>query len=215
MASLPASSRGSAKRSKSHRVPTAGRPRSAAARAPTTLAWAIDQAARRAQTGRVVVCIDELHRVDELSRGAFADLVSSSRSKSILIVGAHIPAFDPDWHDEAPSRRIAGLAFGAVLLLLKAHPSGERVRIDESARGYLPLYVEQVLRYSHRGRERSATPPRGSDRASSRHARPEFAPRAAGSRRRRSKARASASWQSFSKIPTGSIKPSTRFGAPA
>ncbi|HVR18564.1 MAG TPA: protein kinase, partial [Polyangiaceae bacterium] len=121
------------------------------------LAWAVEQATRRAQTGRVVLFIDELHRVDELSRAAFADLVSARRSKSVLVLGTHIPAFDPGWHGEAPSRRLAGLAFGAVLLLLKTHPSGERIRIDESARGYLPLYIEQVLRYSIEG---GSDPPR-------------------------------------------------------
>ena len=115
------------------------------------LGWAVQVAARRASSGRVVLCIDELQRVDELSRSAFADLVGEPPQKSILVVGSHIPGFDPGWGGEAPLRRLAGLAFGAVLLLLKSHPSGERIRIDESARGYLPLYVEQVLRYSIEG----------------------------------------------------------------
>jgi serine/threonine-protein kinase len=74
-----------------------------------------------------------------------------------LVVGTHIPGFEPGWGGEAGSRRLAGLAFGAVLLLLKSHPSGERVRIDESARGFLPLFVEQVLRYSIEG---GSDPPR-------------------------------------------------------
>jgi hypothetical protein len=121
------------------------------------LGWAIEQAGRRAQSGRVVLCIDELHRIDELSRSAFADLVSTPRPRPVLVVGAHIPGFEPGWGGNVPSRRLAGLAFGAVLLLLKTHPSGERVRIDESARGYLPLYVEQVLRYSIEG---GSDPPR-------------------------------------------------------
>jgi hypothetical protein len=115
------------------------------------LSWAVQVAARRASSGRVVLCIDELQRVDELSRSAFADLVGEPPRKSILVVGSHIPGFEPGWRGEAPLRRLAGLAFGAVLLLLKSHPSGERIRIDESARGYLPLYVEQVLRYSIEG----------------------------------------------------------------
>jgi serine/threonine-protein kinase len=121
------------------------------------LGWAVELAGRRASSGRVVVCIDDLHRVDELSRSAFADLVGEPRSKSLFVVATHIPGFEPGWGGEAPARRLAGLAFGAVLLLLKTHPSGERVRIDESARGYLPLYVEQVLRYSIEG---GSDPPR-------------------------------------------------------
>jgi serine/threonine-protein kinase len=123
----------------------------------SALAWAIEQAGRRAQSGRVVLCIDDLHRVDELSRSAFADLVGEPRARSLFVAATHIAGFEPGWRGDAPSRRLAGLAFGAVLLLLKSHPSGERVRIDESARGYLPLYVEQVLRYSIEG---GSDPPR-------------------------------------------------------
>ncbi|HEX6764764.1 MAG TPA: protein kinase, partial [Polyangiaceae bacterium] len=121
------------------------------------LDWAVELAGRRASSNRVVLCIDELHRVDELSRSAFADLVGEPPSKSVVVVGSHIPGFEPGWGGEAPSRRLGGLAFGAVLLILKTHPSGERIRIDESARGYLPLYVEQVLRYSIEG---GSDPPR-------------------------------------------------------
>jgi serine/threonine-protein kinase len=120
------------------------------------LAWAVELASRRSLS-RVVLCLDELHRMDELSRSAFADFIGEPPKRSILVIGSHIPGFEPSWGGEAPARRLAGLAFGAVLLLLKMHPSGERVRIDESARGFLPLYVEQVLRYSIEG---GSDPPR-------------------------------------------------------
>jgi hypothetical protein len=115
------------------------------------LRWSIDLGLRRAPSGRVLICVDELHRIDGPSRTAFADLVSEPKSGAILVVATHIPGFEPGWSSEASARLIAGLPFGAVMNMLKSHPSGERVRVDESARGYLPLYVEQVLRYSLEG----------------------------------------------------------------
>jgi tRNA A-37 threonylcarbamoyl transferase component Bud32/tetratricopeptide (TPR) repeat protein len=115
------------------------------------LRWALDLGVGRAASGRVLLAIDELQRIDAPSRTAFADLVGEPKLASVLVLAAHSPGFDPGWSTEAGARLIAGLPFGAVINILKAHPSGERVRIDESARGYLPLYVEQVLRYSLEG----------------------------------------------------------------
>jgi serine/threonine-protein kinase len=117
-----------------------------------SLRWAIDVAGQRATSGRVILCIDELHRVDALSATALADLIGEPPpGVSVLVLAAHIPGFDPSWSAEAGARIIGGLPFGAVLGMLRSHPAGERVRIDESARGFLPLYVEQVLRYSLEG----------------------------------------------------------------
>ncbi|HWP09077.1 MAG TPA: protein kinase [Polyangiaceae bacterium] len=117
-----------------------------------SLRWAIDVAAQRATSGRVILCIDELHRVDALSATALADVIGEPpQGLSVLVIAAHIPGFDPGWSGEASARLIGGLTFGAVLGMLRSHPAGERVRIDESARGFLPLYVEQVLRYSLEG----------------------------------------------------------------
>ena len=117
-----------------------------------SLRWAIDVAAQRATSGRVILCVDELHRVDALSATALADLVGEPpQGASVLVLAAHIPGFDPSFSAEAGARIIGGLTFGAVLAMLRSHPAGERVRIDESARGFLPLYVEQVLRYSLEG----------------------------------------------------------------
>jgi hypothetical protein len=117
-----------------------------------SLRWAVDVATQRAASGRVILCIDELHRMDALSSTAMADLVGEPPpGASVLVLGAHTPGFDPDWGFEAGARLIAGLPFGSVLGMLRAHPAGERVRIDESARGFLPLFVEQVLRYSLEG----------------------------------------------------------------
>jgi serine/threonine-protein kinase len=98
-----------------------------------------------------VIGLDELHRVDSLSRTAFADVIGEPRAQSVLVVATHTTGFDAGWSSEASARLIAGLPFGAVATILRAHPSGERVRLDDSARGYLPLYLDQVLRYTLEG----------------------------------------------------------------
>jgi len=117
-----------------------------------SLRWALDVATQRAASGRVIVCVDELNRIDALSAAAVADLVAEPpRGTSVLVLGTHAPGFEPGWSTEAGARLMGGLPFGAVLGMLRSHPAGERVRIDESARGFLPLYVEQVLRYSIEG----------------------------------------------------------------
>lgn len=117
-----------------------------------SLRWALDVATQRAASGRVIVCVDELQRVDALSATAVSDLVAEPpRGASVLVLGTHTPGFEPGWSAETGARLIGGLPFGAVLAMLRSHPAGERVRIDESARGFLPLYVEQVLRYSLEG----------------------------------------------------------------
>jgi tRNA A-37 threonylcarbamoyl transferase component Bud32 len=115
------------------------------------LRWALNVAGRRAASGRVVLGIDELHRVDAPSRTAFADVIAEPRQEAVLIVATHTPGFDPGWSSEASARLIVGLPFGAVHTLLRSHPSGERIRLDDSARGYLPLYIDQVLRYTIEG----------------------------------------------------------------
>jgi serine/threonine-protein kinase len=117
-----------------------------------SLRWALDVATQRAASGRVILCVDDLHRIDSLSATALTDLVNAPpRGASVLVLGTHVPAFDPGWGSDVGARIIGGLPFGAVLGMLRSHPAGERVRIDESARGFLPLYVEQVLRYSLEG----------------------------------------------------------------
>jgi serine/threonine-protein kinase len=117
-----------------------------------SLRWALDVATQRAASGRVILCVDELHRIDALSATAVTDLVMEPpRGASVLVLGTHAPGFDPGWGPTVPARLLGGLPFGAVLTMLRSHPAGERVRIDESARGFLPLYVEQVLRYSLEG----------------------------------------------------------------
>ncbi len=121
------------------------------------LRWAFSKAQARAVSG-VILAIDELQRVDEPSRTAFADLVGEPPPYPALVVAAHTPGFEAGWSAEGAARVLSGLPATTVSRLLKMSPTGERIRLDDAGpRGHLPMYVEQVLRYTADG---AADPPR-------------------------------------------------------
>lgn len=121
------------------------------------LRFALLRAQARSATG-VVLAIDELQRVDAPSRNAFADLVGEPPRCPALVIAAHTPGFDAGWSAEGPARVLAGLPAGTVSRLLKLTPHSERVRLEDAGpRGHLPMYVEQVLRYTADG---ATDPPR-------------------------------------------------------
>lgn len=113
------------------------------------LRWALGAAA--SQAGRVVLAIDDLDDIDGPSRNAFADVVSEPPALPALFVGAHRPAFEGGWGPRAAARVIGGLPPPAVSRLMSTRRSGDRQRLPEGAKGVLPMYVEQVLRYAMEG----------------------------------------------------------------
>ena len=121
------------------------------------LRWALSRAQARAATG-VVLAIDELQRVDAPSRSAFADLVGEPPDCPALVLAAHTPGFEAGWSAEGAARVLGGLPPSTVSRLLKLMPNADRIRLDDAGpRGHLPMYVEQVLRYSAEG---ASDPPR-------------------------------------------------------
>jgi serine/threonine protein kinase len=117
------------------------------------LRWALARASVRSKTGRIVLAIDDLQRVDGPSRNAFADVLGEPPRLSALFLCAHTPGFDAGWGAEAAARVLPGLPPPAVSRLLRSSRSGAR---DDTGRGVLPMYVEQVLRY---GQEGGSNPP--------------------------------------------------------
>jgi tRNA A-37 threonylcarbamoyl transferase component Bud32 len=115
--------------------------------------WAMERAVREAAPGRVIVAVDELHRIDGPSRQAFADAVSEPFDGSLLLVAAHTPGFESGWGADHPGRVLAGLPPPAVSRLLRWSRSGERLGglADDSGRGTSPMYVEQLVRFSLEG----------------------------------------------------------------
>jgi serine/threonine protein kinase len=114
------------------------------------LRWALLFAARRAGKQRVILAIDDIYRIDGPSRNAFADIVGEPPPCSVLVICTHIPGFEAGWGAEAAARVLAGLPPPAVSRLLRPGRSGPRA-LAEDAKGVLPMYIEQVLRYSQDG----------------------------------------------------------------
>lgn len=150
----------------------AGRPESKDDRSPAdrrfdlaeALRWALSRAASMAGSSRIVLSIDDLHRVDGSSRCAIADALGEPpRGCSVLVIGVHIPGFDAGWSAQHAARVVSGLSPPAVTRLLRtSRPSERMMALNEGGmRGIPPLYVEQVLRFSMEGG--SDPPPRLAD----------------------------------------------------
>jgi serine/threonine protein kinase len=114
------------------------------------LRWALARAARRAKSGRSLLAIDDLQRLDGPSRNAFADVLAEPPRLSCLFLAAHTPGFEAGWTADASARMLSGLPPPAVARLLRPSRAGGP-RPDDSGRGVLPMYVEQVLRYTQEG----------------------------------------------------------------
>lgn len=118
------------------------------------LRWALVRAAEAAAPGRVVVAVDELHRVDAPSRGAFADVVSEPPDSAPLMIATHTPGFESGWGGGA--RVLGGLPPPVVSRLVRttrpADPlSWESGEDGTGGHGALPMYVDQLVRYSLEG----------------------------------------------------------------
>jgi serine/threonine protein kinase len=113
------------------------------------LRWALTRAAKRSKSGRIVLAIDDLQRVDGPSRNAFADVLGEPPRLSALFLASHTPGFEAGWGAEAAARILPGLPPPAVSRLLRTSRNG--AARDDTGRGVLPMYVEQVLRYSQEG----------------------------------------------------------------
>jgi len=113
------------------------------------LRWALVSAARRAGKQRVILAIDDIYRIDGPSRNAFADVIGEPPACSVLLIATHIPGFEAGWGAEAAARVLSGLR-PCSSALAAAGRSGPRA-LSEDAKGVLPMYIEQVLRYAQDG----------------------------------------------------------------
>ncbi|HOU92218.1 MAG TPA: protein kinase, partial [Polyangiaceae bacterium] len=110
--------------------------------------WALQAAAGQGRE-RVLLLVDELHRVDGPSRQALADVLADPPRCSLLVLAGHVPGFDAGWGADHPTRIMGGLSPPAATRLLPRHRSGNRIRaMNGEGRGVLPMYVEQLVRHS-------------------------------------------------------------------
>jgi serine/threonine-protein kinase len=126
--------------------------------AAEALRWAFVRASERARGHRVVLMVDDLHCVDGASRNAFTDTLSDPPLVPALLIATYPPGFDPGWPaDVSTARVLTGLATAEVakIIVQGAKPSTPALG---ASRTILPLYLEQLLRYS---REESTEAPSG------------------------------------------------------
>jgi serine/threonine protein kinase/tetratricopeptide (TPR) repeat protein len=125
--------------------------RSAAERRHATaeaLRWALEVAAKRSHPDRVILAVDELHRVDAPSRAAFADCLGEPPKARALMLCTHVPGFESGWGAQHAARMLGGLPPPALSRLLHTVPAEHlQAAEDETGRGVLPLYAEQLLRF--------------------------------------------------------------------
>jgi serine/threonine-protein kinase len=129
------------------------------------LRWAIGVAAARATSGRVLLCIDDLHAVDGASRNAFADVALDPPPAPVLLVAAHPPGFDAGW-DDGDGIDLGGIPLDEALALCARADDGGPASEDRralarsaarsgagaaDARRVAPMYVEQLLRLGAEG----------------------------------------------------------------
>ncbi|HEY3592837.1 MAG TPA: AAA family ATPase, partial [Polyangiaceae bacterium] len=119
------------------------------------LRWALGRAAARAGQGRVILAIDDLKRVDGASRNAFSDMLSEPPLVPVLVIGTHVPAFDPAW-EGAPARPLLGLPREQAMDLAKRYGVAGRLSFAPTTlqRGdlaVLPLYLDQLVRFAGEG----------------------------------------------------------------
>jgi serine/threonine protein kinase/tetratricopeptide (TPR) repeat protein len=113
------------------------------------LRWALGVAAARSR--KVVLGIDDLDEMDGPSRNAFADVIAEPPAAAVLFIASHRPGFDVGWGAHVPARVITGLPPPAISRLMSGRRSGERLHLGEAAKGVLPMYIDQLLRYSQEG----------------------------------------------------------------
>jgi serine/threonine protein kinase len=116
--------------------------------AAEALRWAMLRASKQSGGRRVVLAIDELSRVDPPSRAAFADALGEPPEASVLMLTAHVPGFESGWGASHAARVLSGLPPPTLSRLHSAVPEEHlQAAEDETGRGVLPMYAEQLLRF--------------------------------------------------------------------
>lgn len=127
--------------------------------AADALRWALRMGHER--TGkRILLVIEDLHRVDGASRNAFADLLGDKPSLDVLMVATHVPGFDAQWPGHHPARVLHGLLPDIASNMLGIPAQAEMFQ-TMAARGVPPMYVEQLVRFNQEGG--TQPPPRLAD----------------------------------------------------
>jgi serine/threonine-protein kinase len=121
--------------------------------ASEALRWAMSRAAREADKHSILLAIDDLHAIDGASRNAFLDVAQDPPLVGLLMIATHPPDFDPEWG--GPVRELAGLPLAVATSLVRGLGSATP-NSDSTGKTILPMYVEQMVRFSLEGGESPA-----------------------------------------------------------
>jgi serine/threonine protein kinase len=123
--------------------------------AAEALRWAITRGVLVAGRHRVIIVVDDLNRVDGVSRLALADVVGEPPLAPVLLLATHTPGVEVGWGAQASARILPGLPKQVAANVLRAKSRSHSS--DPGHRGLPPMYVEQLVRFS---REGGTEPPR-------------------------------------------------------
>jgi len=118
------------------------------------LRWGLQRAAAGSLTGRVVVGIDDIDRIDGPSRNALLDLIADPPQTCALVVATKSLQAQVDWPASTGEQLIAGWDRKTVERVLSGF-GGDIALPNEGAAGVLftPLYVEHLIRFHFEGGE--------------------------------------------------------------
>jgi serine/threonine protein kinase len=126
--------------------------------AAEALRWAMLRASDTARGKKIVLAVDDLHAVDGASRNALNDVVNEPPLCGVLVLGTHVPGFEPGW--QGSERIIAGLPTDTALQVARGlpRPRGSSsppiegsIESMRDAKTVLPLYIEQLVRFTLEG----------------------------------------------------------------
>lgn len=113
------------------------------------LRWALRMGYERTRQ-RIILLVEDLHRLDGPSRNAFSDLVSEPLELPVLVLGSHVPGHDAKWPAQLPARVLNGLSPEVAATLLRGTSTRDALE-GMRARGVPPLYIEQLGRFIQEG----------------------------------------------------------------
>lgn len=113
----------------------------------TLLGWAV-QAACSGQRKPLLIVIDDLDRVDGLSRQAIEDFLLEPSVTRVLFVGLHSPTLRMEWAGDEV-RVLTGLSAAMATSLLQrgSEHAANVTLVEVGNRGIPPLYVEEALSF--------------------------------------------------------------------
>ena len=111
------------------------------------LRWAVQRASSGSLTGRVVVSVDDLERIDGASVNALFDAIAEPSTVPWMVVASHATHFTPRLAREVPERVLQGMPVEGARAMLRGLGAGADTPLRDAQHGRVsPLLIEQAAR---------------------------------------------------------------------